>query len=207
MSVITISRQLGVQGLAISRKIAGRLGYSLYWREIINQAALRCGAPEIALAVIDELGLLDIKPSVEALQAYHDAVRQVIQEFAAADNAVILGRAGQVILHDWPGCIHVRLFAPPETRASALAAQNHISIKAAFAQIAASDEYRRQYLALNFQVDWNDPALYHLMIDMSKFSLQQAVDAIIQANQQFASTPTSASKPAHQEKLIERNRE
>lgn len=193
MNVITISRQLGVQGLAISKKIASRLGYTLYWREIINQAALRCGTPDVALAVIDELGLLDVQPSREALDNYHKAVREIIEEFAAAGNAVILGRAGQVILKDHPAVLHIRLFATQSFRAAALASQNNISIQSAQAQVTASDEYRRDYLLQNYGVDWQDPALYHLIINMGKFTQQQAVDLIIDACQQPAKTTSPSS--------------
>jgi cytidylate kinase len=202
MSVITISRQLGVQGLAISTKIASQLGYSLYWREIINQAALRSGAPEVALAMIDELGLLDLTPSEQELQAYHQAIRQVILEFAAQDNTVILGRAGQMILQDQPACLHIRLFAPPEFRTQALASRNNLPIKAARAQITASDQYRRQYLRQFFQVEWDDPTLYHLVINMAHFRLEQAVDLILFTNQQLYGGDTRATQISNQEQFV-----
>jgi cytidylate kinase len=116
MAVMTISRQMGSLGSEIARLVAERLGYRLVWRELINQAARRSGAPEAALAAIDELGLLDMCPSPRACRAYRAAVKQVIDELAAEGNCVILGRAGQVLLKGVPGCLHVRLIAPVPTR-------------------------------------------------------------------------------------------
>src|SRR5512143_2128601 len=98
MAIVTISRQLGSLGSEVARLVAERLGYRLVWRELINQAARRSGAPEAALAAIDDLGLLDICPSPQACQAYRDALKQVIEELALEGNCVILGRAGQVLL-------------------------------------------------------------------------------------------------------------
>ena len=58
MPAITISRQLGSLGYQIALSVVDTLGYKLVWRELINKAARRTGTPEVALAAIDELGIL-----------------------------------------------------------------------------------------------------------------------------------------------------
>lgn len=179
MSVITISRQLGTQGLAVARITAEMLGFRLYWREIINQAALRSGAPEVALAFIDELSLLDLCPSQKDCEAYHRTVSQILHEIASEGQAVILGRAGQVILRDWPGALHVRLVAPAEKRCQTIVSQHKISLAAAQAQIEASDRYRQTYLKQFYQVDWNDPGLYDLVLNLGSLSVPQAASIIL----------------------------
>ncbi len=184
MSVITISRQLGSQGLTVAQLTAERLGFRLVWRELINQAALRSGEPEMALAVIDELGMLEIKPSPEASQAYQIAVRQVLFEYAKLGNVVILGRAGQVILKDWPGALHIRIYAPAAYRVEIIAGIHEISKAAAMAQIEASDRYRKNYLKRFYQVRWDDPELYDLLINTSRISPDCAVELICSAHNQ-----------------------
>ena len=67
MSAITISRQMGSRGRQIAFIVAETLGFTLVWRELINEAARRTGTPEVALAAIDELGLLGICPIPESL--------------------------------------------------------------------------------------------------------------------------------------------
>ena len=88
MAVITISRQLGSLGFEIGNLVSDRLGYRIVWRELINEAAQRAGAPDVALAVIDELGLLGVKPSARSSQAYLEAVRVVVLELASKGNVV-----------------------------------------------------------------------------------------------------------------------
>jgi cytidylate kinase len=122
LPVITISRQLGSLGNQIARATAELLGYRLVWRDLINEAALRAGAPGTALAVIDELGLLGISLSKKEIRAYRKALKQVMKELYSAGNAVIVGRAGQIILHDQPAVLHVRVVAPAELRAQRIAA-------------------------------------------------------------------------------------
>ena len=83
MTTITISRQLGRLGTQIGHQVADQLGFRIVWREVINRAALQAGAPEMALATIDVLGLLDLHPSEEARRAYDQAVRDVMEVVAA----------------------------------------------------------------------------------------------------------------------------
>lgn len=181
MTTITISRQLGSLGSEVARLVAERLGYRLVWRELINQAARRSGAPEAALAAIDELGLLDMCPSPQACEAYRDAVKQVLQELAQEGNCVILGRAGQILLKDDPYSLHVRIIAPIETRAKRVAEQRGVTLSGAKAQVLASDRYRARYLKRFYQVKWDDPGLYDLVVNTERIAPDVAAVLICQA--------------------------
>jgi len=178
MPTITISRQLGSQGSTLARLVGERLGYRVVWRDLINLAARRAGAPEVALATIDELGLLGLRPSAAAFQAYHQAVAQVLSEMADAGGVIIVGRAGQVILHDHPAVIHVRVIAPAEVRAQRLAARSGIPIEAARAQVEASDRARRDYLRRYYHAHWDDPTLYDLVINTARLPVPLAADLL-----------------------------
>lgn len=178
MAVITISRQLGSLGFEIGNLVSDRLGYRVVWRELINEAAQRSGAPDVALAVIDELGLLGVTPSAKNSQAYLDAVRTVVLEFARKGNVVLVGRAGQRILAGFPGALHVRLIAPLDLRAKRIAKEQKISLEAAHSQIEASDAHRRQYLKRNYQADWEDPSLYDLVINTGRMTSAAACELI-----------------------------
>jgi cytidylate kinase len=177
---LTISRQLGSQGFAVAQAAAERLEYRLVWRELINQAALRAGAPEAALAMIDELGLLGACASPQACLAYRQAVKQVLDELAVQGRVVILGRAGQVILHETPHTFHVRLIAPLQVRAQRVASRESIALDCAIARIEASDRNRRTYLKRFYQVNWNDPELYDLVINTANIPVDTAAALICQ---------------------------
>jgi len=178
MAVITISRQTGSLGFEISKQVAELLGYRIVWRELINQAALRCGAPEIALAVIDELGLLKLYPSSQTLSSYLEAVKCVMNELADHDNVVIVGRAGQVILRGRYNTMHVRIIAPTDIRAERIMRQHNVSLEAARRQISASDRYRKNYLKRFYQAQWDDPVLYDLILNSAHYDIRTAADLI-----------------------------
>lgn len=178
MAVVTISRQMGSMGFEIGNLVADSLGYRIVWRELINEAALRAGAPDVALAVIDELGLLGVTPTAKKSDDYLQAVNAVVLELAGKGNVVLIGRAGQRILANFPGTLHVRLIAPLEQRVQRVAQQQKISPEAARAQIEASDQHRRQYLKRFYHADWEDPSLYDLVINTGRVSCAAACELI-----------------------------
>lgn len=181
MATITISRQMGSLGSQVAQQTADMLGYRLVWRDLINQAARRAGAPEMALAVIDELRLLGVCPSPQACRAYRCAVEQIMTELAEKGNVVIQGRAGQSVLKDRPDTLHVRIVAPKTLRVERISKKLGITSEYALAQVEASDRYRANYLRRFYKVRWDDPSLYHLVLNTAYLTPQQAGSIICQA--------------------------
>ncbi len=164
-SVYTISRQYGSGGTQFAKKLAELCGYTLIWREIINKAAINIGYPEMALAVIDELGLLGICPDDETCNQYRDSISQVIISEAKKGKVVILGRASHIILKDFPDCLRIRIVASQDTRVGNIQTSKKISEKAAVAQLEESDRNREHFVKKFYNLDWNDPTLYDLTIN------------------------------------------
>lgn len=116
-----------------------------------------------------------------------------MHELADRDNVVIVGRAGQVILHDRPNVLHVRIIAPIALRAERLASQQHISLDAAEAQVQASDRFRRDYLRRTYHARWDDPDLYDLVVNTAHWTVPDAAQVIISAlNVHGTTAPESA---------------
>jgi cytidylate kinase len=178
MDVITISRQLGSLGSEIAKEVSLRSGFRLVWRDLINQAAMRAGAPEVALATIDDLGLLGITPSAAVQRAYICAVQTVMEELAREGKVVIVGRAGQMILRGYPNVLHVKIIAPVEVRIARTAKKQGIMFDAARAQVEASDASRRKYLKRYYGVNWEDMNLYDLTINTVRLNVQAASELI-----------------------------
>jgi cytidylate kinase len=196
MAVVTLSRQLGSLGFEIAQLVSQRTGYKLVWRELINQAALRAGAPEVALAMIDELNMLGLKPSPEDMRAYLSAVRTVMSEFADAGNVIIVGRAGQIILANRPGTFHVRVTAPVSVRVERLAKRQDIPIEAARAQVDASDRYHQNYFKRYYKLPWDGSGLYDLVLNTAKLNMEDAAEIICIALGKCLSRSAAPTPPA-----------
>lgn len=190
MPTITISRQMGSLGNQVARETARLLNYRLMWRELVNQAARLAGAPEVALAAIDELGLLKIRTSSKAMQAYRSALEQIILEQAEQGDVVIIGRAGQAILGVRPDVLHVRVIAPLALRVERQAVQAGVSQEQAVAQIEASDHNRTRFLKRFYQVNLDDPLLYHLVINTGYMTPILAASMIAHTTKNLESSET-----------------
>jgi len=201
MAAVTVSRQLGSLGFEVAQTAADLLGFHLVWRDLINQAARIAGSPEAALAAIDDLGLLGICPSPEACQAYRQAVQQIMQELAIQGNVVIIGRAGQMILSGWPEVLHVRVIAPRPLRIERLAARQEISLECALAQVEASDRRRRNYLKRFYNVQWDDPNLYDLVINTAHLAPIAAAQLITQTLTNPLFSSHEPASPRHETTL------
>ncbi len=194
MSTITVSRQLGSQGNELALQVAERLGWRRICRDVINQAAQAAGVAYVALADIDELGLLGLKPSTKDWQAYQAEVKRIISQEAAAGQVVIVGRGGQMALAGRPDVLHVRVIAPVEARLVRLQEEYAITPEAARARLEASDRAQARYLRRSYHVRLEDPALYHLVINTGLLPLSQAVEVIVKALEEWTGTISSAGK-------------
>jgi cytidylate kinase len=188
MAVITLSREMGSRGDDIARLVAERLDLRLVGRELIIRAAKEAGAPEVALAEIDELGLLGVKPSAMALRLYREKVTAVIHELVAAEDVLLVGRGGQVLLADRADVLHVRIIAPRATRLALVQERCRVSAEVAAARIDASDAARAGYLKRHFGVRGDEAHLYDLVINTAHLNAPVAADLVCLAAARLDST-------------------
>jgi cytidylate kinase len=131
----------------------------------------------------------------EHIDAHDTAVlsltKRAIQASVKAGNIVIVGRGGQVLLKDKPGVVHVRIEAPVDMRieriklqmkAKADATQSEGKLlQAARELISNRDTASADYIKRYFNFDWNDPLLYHMVLNRGKLSIEQATQIIVAA--------------------------
>ena len=178
MAVITLSREMGSRGDDVARAVAERLGLRLVDRDLINRAAKEAGAPEVALAEIDELGLLGVKPSATVLRLYREKVTDVIHEMVVAGDVLLVGRGGQMILADRPDVLHVRIIAPHAMRLALVRERCRVPDEVAAARLDASDAARTGFLKRHFGVRGDEAHLYDLIINTAHLDIPAAVDLV-----------------------------
>ncbi len=179
MSLLTLSRQLGSEGDWIAREVARELGYCYMDHQIVNRAAREARVPEVALAHLDELGFLGLRPSPQDHRAYLNAVESLLRDLARRGDVVIVGCGAQLILRQHPDAVHVQIVAPFEVRLNRLMTIERIPEDAAVNRLVASDRTRASYLRENYGVNWLDPELYDMVISTKVISPQRAADSLI----------------------------
>jgi cytidylate kinase len=188
MSAITISRQMGSQGDELAGLVAQQLGWRRVCRDLINQAAVAAGVPQVALAEIDELGFFGLRPSARDWRAYQREVEGLISVLADVGDVVIVGRGGQMALRGRPDVLHVRVVAPLAERIARLGQEKNIPAEAARACLEASQKARSRYLRRCYGVNVDDPGLYHLVVNTGLLDLPRAAGLVVQALHDLVST-------------------
>jgi cytidylate kinase len=180
MAIITISRGTMSGGEALAKCLSEELKYPILGREILVEAAARLGVSEETLSQKFERspGLWDRLSSNRRL--YIIAVQATLAEHAASGNLVYHGNAGHLLLRDIAAVMRVRLIAPMEMRQRMLMGRQHLNKDAAAEYIRNVDAERIRWTKLIYGVDWCDPALYDVVINLEKVSLPTACAMVAQ---------------------------
>ncbi len=181
MSVITISRQLGSLGTQTARAMAEELNYEYVDKDRIAEALKNYGLSTFEVETLDEKTppFWDYM-SMQKKKFLH-IIRELIHGFARKDNVVIVGRGGQVILKDFPGVLHVRVIAPFDLRIQRIMEQRGGDKSQATAFLRRSDRDSAGFMRGFFDVDWDDPGLYDLIINTRHLSAETVKRMIMES--------------------------
>jgi cytidylate kinase len=178
MHFITVSRKMGTNGTEIARRVAMKLGYAFYETEAIEKEAEKMGFLE-SVRDLDEKAppvlqrLFSHRPAIQL-----DRLHSVIYELANRGDAVFLGRGSQVLLKNFNCALHVKVTASVEKRIRNLM-ERGFDRDSAFDAIEKSDRERGAFIKMAFGVDWEDPELYDLVLNMDKLTPDSAVETIL----------------------------
>jgi len=200
MTLVTLSAAYGAGGSRIGPAVAERLGLPFVDRAIPTGVAERLALPlreavqrdesvghwlTRALLSFGQVGpvLAGASPPPAELvtdDAFRAATEQVLHELAV-QGAVVLGRAGALVLRDVPGALHVRLTGPRDARIAQGAELEHLDLEAAARHLEESDRAREAYVRHFYRCDPADAAHYHLVIDSTALALDACVALIADA--------------------------
>ena len=196
MAIITISRGTGTGGRILAERVAQRLGYDLVSREEIVRQAAGYGAPEQALreALTRPPGLWD--RFQHQRHRYLAFVQAALCARVRDGRAVYHGNAGHLLL---PGISHVlcvRLIAPIEYRVRMLRERKGMTESEAQAYIHKVDRERERWTRFLYGVDWLDPHLYDLCLNLRTMNIEDAVDLLEVASRSERFSATEESRRA-----------
>ncbi len=178
MPVITISRGVCSGGETLAECVAERLGSRCMGREELMQRAAVSGVSESELedALQKSPSLLERLRPRRTL--YLALIRAALAEEAIEGNLVYHGNAGHLLLQGAPPVFRVRIVAPIEVRQSIAQQRLQLTPDESAAFIARSDAERRDWTRFLYGVEWGDPALYDLVINVKHADAEEACDAV-----------------------------
>jgi len=200
MPLVTLSAPYGAGGSQVGPLVAERLGVPFLDRAVPARVAERLAVPlESALERDQSIGswlarsgiwlghvgsVLAVAPP-PADAADEDRFRReteaVLREHAAGAGAVVLGRAGALVLRDTPGALHVRLRGPVEARVRQAMRLEGVDEATARRRLDQVDRAREAYVRHFYRADPADGAHYHLMLDSTALPLPACAALIVDA--------------------------
>ena len=199
--VVTLAREYGSGGGRIAQLLAGRLGWKLLDRCLVEKIAETASIkPEVAEKFDERLDpwfnrLAEVFWQSPGLRGYiggpvpgrFDAevaahlTRRIIEEAAEIGDCVIVGRGSQCVLQQREDAFHVFIYAPRGERLARLLRRDaRLSKAEAEKKLGAEDGTRAAYVRDHYGEDWQNRHLYHLMIS-SSLGEKEAVSIILSA--------------------------
>ncbi len=184
MPLITISQSMGSDGENIAGLVAEQLNYELYDDDKLQNIAIEMGLHHEKLVSLDEKapGLLDRILSNKP-ELYLDYMESVIFEVARNGEGVIIGHGSQMLLRDFGCAFHVRIHASQSTRVQNLMEKQGISREAGEKLIHKFDHRQSGFFRYAFNMRWDDPSLYDVVINTKKMSVNTAAKLILETVQ------------------------
>ena len=213
--VITIEREYGSGAADIAKRIANRLGWTLWDQRLTNEIARQM---ECECRVVEEheekrdplyhrLLMAFMRGSFEGSlnaprlkMADTDCVREVaervVKHAAEAGECVIVGRGSAYYLQSRKDAFHVFVFAPQNEKIRRLQASGK-SESEAIHLAETVDRDRAAFIKQYFGVEWPDRQRFHLMIN-STIGEEAAVDIILNSVELFQKAKTETKTPVRQ---------
>ena len=207
-NTVTISASYGALGHKIAHALAERLDLPFLDRAIPAAAAHDLAqSPDMAESLDEHvpsrweriaIGFANVSvpmgpdplPSqmIQTPEVFRAANESALFEFADTTGGVILGRAAMAVLTERSDVLCVRLDGPVEARIAQVVAHGVDEDVARKGQREV-DRARDAYARVLFNARQDDPALYHLMLDSTAFSVDACLDIIMRAVADRFGTP------------------
>jgi len=199
MPIITISRCSYTHGKKVAEAIAKTLGYTCISREEILNASKEFNMP--GLKLVRELPII-LDQTVFNKHRYISYIRSALLKHLVKGKVVYHGFCGHILLKDIDHVLKVQITADLEDRMKIVMDRNGFSRNEALLFIKAMDDARKKWCQKLYKIDLSKICQYDISLNISKFSLDQAVDAICKTAMLDRFKTTAESRKAMDELLI-----
>lgn len=193
MSIITISEGIFTGGLELSARLAKRLDYPCIGRQELYEGVKKFGLPDLVIKSISS-GDATFMQSPANRIAILNMFRAALLNFAEEGNLVYHGAVGHLLLSSIPNILRVRIIASIDYRINNAMRRHNIDHNQAFSLIKKDDQ-EGEFSARNlYSVDWQDPSIYDVMLNLNNISLENAVEVIFHMSQLDNFIPSASSQ-------------
>ncbi len=191
--VVTIARQYGSGGKTVGEMYAKELGIPCYGMNLLKMASEESGINEQLFMQFDEKlrnNLLlrmttDLYDGQVIPPGHKDFVSaknlfnwqaEVIKRLAKSETCVIIGRAADYVLKDYPNVVSVFVHASPEFNLARAMERNSMTTAEMEKFIASTDKYRSDFYKHYTGREWTDARNYDLCLNSGKLGFEKCVE-------------------------------
>jgi len=186
--VITVAMEPGSGGSIIAARIAERLKFDYFHRDIVEKIAKTAKIRGAVVNSLEKERLTGVKDFISSLvedqyihpDTYLRHLLVVVSTIAKHGRAVIVGRGANFILPA-EDIFAVRVIAPLKKRIHEVALAHRAPTEEAKRRVIRRESRRKAFVRHSFNADISDPIHYDLTINTAKMSIDSAVEAVIAA--------------------------
>jgi cytidylate kinase len=196
MPVIALTQGMGSLAQDVADQLARELNLASLQHEVADQVASRM---HVSRSLINRLRAGKAGP-IERLTADRESMAiytaEEVLDAGARGNVVLRGWGATCLLRPVPHAVCVRIMRPFEKRVAWL--MEHLEtddVGLAESEIHRSDQANAARMHEQFGVNWGDPGLFDMVLNMDRISIDSAVQQIrgLVARPEFAETPASGA--------------
>lgn len=198
-TIITIAREYGSGGHLLGERLAKELGIKLYDREFIRMAAQRSGIDEQYIAkneqsipsfwlkcILSKNSEQPVEASLSADDILFVAESRIVQELAAQEPCIIVGRCADFVLKDHPKVVKVFCYSDLKSAVNRCVNDYGIPQEQAEAEIRRINRNRIHHYEYYTGWKWGEPHHYHLMLNTGNINLETACKLVKEVYQNIA---------------------
>jgi len=201
MGIIAISRTHGSGGTGFAEELAKRLNYTFVNRTLVNNDCQVSKGHACVFGLTDE----ESPSFLERLQElksnrnfFKISLMANIYDYALRNNVVLVGMGAVIILSGINNILNIRVARLLSERVKAIAQVKGIPYDDAFDLVEGMDEEKKDFISHYFDIDVDDPALYHLTINLSYIGLDDALNMV----SDYAKKHLTLTHPVETEQLL-----
>jgi cytidylate kinase len=185
---IAFSREVGTGGINVAREVGRRLHWPVYGNELMEDLARELKVDVSYVEDYDERRgswLVDTIRSFASTAsvsevAYFRRLVRMLQALGESGECIIVGRGATFVLPP-ETTLRVRIVAARPDRIAFMAEDRGLSTAEAARFVDTHDQDRIRFIKDHYHKDPTDPLSFDLIINRSRFSLEETSDLVIEA--------------------------
>lgn len=205
MTVIAMTREMGSLGKDVALGLSVQLGFAVVHHELVERelaGRMDVRESEVHRFLEGSASMFERwKIDQSKLSSY---TAEEILHIAQKDSVLIRGWGATELLKGIPNVIRVRVCAPMDVRVARMMKRMNVDDRdVARREIERSDTAHTRVARKFFDVDWQDPINYHIVLNTGEVPIEACIDQIGFLVENAVFTTNEASRGAIADKIIE----